>query len=80
MTAIFKLHSRVTNPQHTTVARQQAVVLNLKIDTEETRMMGVENHVCELQMVLKSFAYMPVDFQLGFSSFSSQIEYPARNP
>ena len=35
-------------------------MLNLRIDTEETRMLGVENHVCEVQLVLKSFAYMEV--------------------
>ena len=30
----------------------QGVILNLVIDTCETRILGAENHVCELQLVL----------------------------
>jgi hypothetical protein len=35
-------------------------VVNLKLDTEVTRLLGVENHVCEVQLVLKSVAYIEV--------------------
>ncbi len=31
---------------------RQAVVLNLCFDFEATRLLGVENHVCELQLVV----------------------------
>ena len=31
------------------------VALNLRIDTEETRAMGVETHVCEVQLLLSCF-------------------------
>ena len=30
----------------------QAVVINLSLDTEQTRFLGVHCHVCELQLVL----------------------------
>jgi hypothetical protein len=33
-------------------------VLNLLFDSNVTRRLGVEKHVCELQLVLKSFAAM----------------------
>ena len=29
----------------------QGVILNICIDTEETRALGLENHVCELQLI-----------------------------
>ncbi len=32
----------------------QGVILNLRIDTTEARMLGVETHVCELQLLLMS--------------------------
>lgn len=35
-------------------------MVNLKLDTEVTRLLGVENHVCEVQLVLKSVAYIEV--------------------
>ena len=38
----------------------QGVVLNLRVDTDETRALGVENHVCEVQLLPKSSAYMQV--------------------
>ena len=31
----------------------QAVVLNMCFDYEATRLLGVENHVCELQFVVR---------------------------
>jgi hypothetical protein len=31
-------------------------VLNLIFDSDATRILGLENHVCELQLVLRSFA------------------------
>ncbi len=31
------------------------VAVNLRIDTEETRAMGAETHVCELQLLLRCF-------------------------
>ena len=34
----------------------QGIVLNLLFDSEMTRRLGVETHVCELQLVLRSFA------------------------
>ncbi len=30
----------------------QGVILNLRIDTAEARSLGVETHVCELQLLL----------------------------
>ena len=36
--------------------RRQAVVVNLRLDSEQTRALGLENHVCELQLVLRGFA------------------------
>jgi hypothetical protein len=33
----------------------QGVILNLIVDTYETRILGAENHVCELQLVLNDF-------------------------
>ena len=33
----------------------QAVILNLRLDTDETRILGAENHICELQLVLDPF-------------------------
>ena len=32
----------------------QGVIVNLRIDTTEARMLGVETHVCELQLLLMS--------------------------
>ncbi len=34
-----------------TSADGQGVVVNLRIDLEETRLLGVEHHVCELQLL-----------------------------
>jgi hypothetical protein len=34
----------------------RAVVLNVCLDTAETRRLGLENHVCEVQLVLREFA------------------------
>ena len=36
------------------------VVINLRIDTEETRRLGVDAHVCELQLILRPFAELLV--------------------
>ena len=35
---------------------RQAVIVNLCMNSEETRGLGVENHVCELQLVLRDVA------------------------
>ena len=40
---------RLTCP---TRGRDQAVVVNLRLDSDETRLLGVEGHVCELQLLL----------------------------
>jgi hypothetical protein len=32
------------------------VLVNLRLDTEETRRRGVELHVCEVQLMLRAFA------------------------
>ncbi len=32
----------------------QGVIVNLRVDTEEARALGVETHVCELQLLLMS--------------------------
>ena len=32
---------------------RQVVVINLCIDTKLTRLLGVENHVCELQLCMR---------------------------
>ena len=36
------------------------VALNVRIDSDETRGMGVEGHVCELQLLLLPFAEIKV--------------------
>ena len=36
------------------------VVLSLRIDSEETRRLGVDAHVCELQLTLRRFAELLV--------------------
>ena len=36
------------------------VVVNLCMDNAETRRLGIEHHVCELQLTLKSFASLVV--------------------
>jgi hypothetical protein len=36
------------------------VVVNLRVDAMETRVLGVENHVCEVQLVLAAFADVEV--------------------
>ena len=36
------------------VAAYQAVILNLRLDSDETRLLGVETHVCELQLLLSA--------------------------
>ncbi len=33
----------------------QCVVVNLRFDCAETRRLGVEGHVCELQLALRAF-------------------------
>ena len=38
----------------------QCVIINLCIDTKLTRLLGVENHVCELQLVTAGFAAVAV--------------------
>ena len=34
----------------------QAVILNLCLDTSETRRLGIDGHICELQLTLEAFA------------------------
>jgi hypothetical protein len=36
------------------------VAVNLCLDTEETRRLGAEGHVCELQLMLRPFAELKV--------------------
>jgi hypothetical protein len=48
--------------------------VNLKLDTEVTRLLGVENHVCEVQLVLKSVAYIEVTPHTPTTSRSPPIE------
>ena len=36
------------------------MVINLRIDTAETRELGIEYHVCELQLTLRDFAELIV--------------------
>jgi hypothetical protein len=36
-------------------------VLNLTIDSDETRILGAENHVCELQLVMRDHQVGPGD-------------------
>jgi hypothetical protein len=37
--------------------------INLRLVTDETTRLGVENHVCELQLLLKSFAELKVNIR-----------------
>ena len=36
------------------------MILNLVIDTDQTRILGAENHVCELQLVLEDILHEQV--------------------
>ena len=38
----------------------QGIVINFCVDTEETRHLGIENHVCEVQLVLRGLAPIQV--------------------
>ena len=38
----------------------QAVIVNLRIETDEARRLGLENHVCEVQLLMRPFAPLPV--------------------
>jgi hypothetical protein len=38
------------------VLRRQAVVINFSIDTGLTRLLGVDKHVCELQLCMRDLA------------------------
>lgn len=38
----------------------QAVILNLRISTRDTRLLGVENHIIELQLILKQLIDLQV--------------------
>ena len=42
------------------------VSLNLSLSTAETRNLGVDCHVCEVQLILRSFAELKVCFHVGF--------------
>jgi hypothetical protein len=33
----------------------QAVMVNICIRNEETRLLGIDSHICEVQLVLKNF-------------------------
>jgi hypothetical protein len=43
-----------------TSAGYRDLALNLRISTEWTRSLGLEEHVCELQLILKAFAEVKV--------------------
>ena len=36
------------------------VLLNVRLETAETRRLGLEGHVCEVQLVLRDFALLQV--------------------
>ena len=38
----------------------QAVLVNLRFDNPDTRRLGLEGHVCELQLLLQQFAELQV--------------------
>ena len=42
------------------MCRYRDIAVNLRIDSQETRRLGVETHVCELQLILRSFADIKV--------------------
>jgi hypothetical protein len=52
----FVEHDRLTAEILGMTIIWQAVVINLCIDTKLTRLLGVENHVCELQLCVQTFA------------------------
>ena len=37
------------------IARRQAVVVNLRFECDETRRLGLEGHICELQLTTAAF-------------------------
>ncbi len=45
------------------VSFSQAVVIHVVILTECARMLGVEMHVCEVQLMLDAWSFMQVHFQ-----------------
>ena len=44
-----------------TSAGYSDVAINLRIDNAETRALGVEGHVCEVQLILCAFAELKVN-------------------
>ena len=58
----------------------QGVVLNLRVDTDVTRALGVENHVCEVQLLLKSFAYMQVCCQGSCPDHVAGVQLKCEKP
>jgi hypothetical protein len=42
------------------------LVVNLRIDSKQTRMLGIETHVCELQMVLRQVVEKQVIISANF--------------
>ena len=47
---------------HCVMCRYRDIAVNLRIDSQDTRRLGVETHVCELQLILRSFADIKVFF------------------
>ncbi len=53
------------------------MVLNLCLDDEAARLMGVENHVCEVQIVLAALAGAP-QVDPSRSSLALRLLFPRR--
>lgn len=49
------------------------IILNLRINCCETRKLGVDTHICELQLVLNSFAEYQVCPCIPFMSWSLRL-------
>ena len=44
------------------------VVVNLRIDSKQTRILGIETHVCELQLVLRQVVEKQVIISVNFQA------------
>ena len=60
---IVRIKNRMDACYDSTIsAGYRDIVVNIRVDNPQTRDLGVETHVCEVQLLLKSFAILKVRF------------------
>ena len=58
---LVRVKNRLNPEYHSSIsAGYRDVALNLCIVTDDTRDLGVDNHICELQLILRSIAELKV--------------------